>query len=140
MFGTELKDKISQMEASIYAHAGKEFNTIHPCSWAMSCLKTWGFLSAKDKRGYSTNAEVLEKIRDKHPIVPEILEYRNFTKLNSTYVEGMKPLISARRKDQSTFSADSYRYGQDKLYRTQPAEHPHQAGTWKDPEKSLYSR
>ena len=48
----------------------------------------------KTKRGYSTSADILEKIKDKHPIVPAVLEYRNLTKLNSTYVEGLKPLIA----------------------------------------------
>lgn len=47
----------------------------------------------KTKRGYSTGADVLEKLYDKHPIVPLILEFRTFSKLNSTYVEGLAPLI-----------------------------------------------
>ena len=104
MFGTELKDKISQMEASIYAHAGKEFNINSPMQLGNVLFEDLGLpFGKKTKRGYSTNAEVLEKIRDKHPIVPEILEYRNFTKLNSTYVEGMKPLISADGKIRAHF-------------------------------------
>lgn len=53
------------------------------------------FYGKKTKRGYSTSAEVLDKIKDADPIVNLVLEYRNFAKLNSTYVEGMKPLIGS---------------------------------------------
>ena len=93
-FGDELKAKIAQMEEQIYAQAGKGFNINSPMQLGNVLFEDLGLPNGKKtKRGYSTNAEVLEKIKDKHPIVPMILEYRNFTKLNSTYVEGMKPLI-----------------------------------------------
>lgn len=70
----------------------------------------------KTKRGYSTSADILEKIRDKHPIVDAVLQYRNLTKLNSTYVEGMKPLIGRGRQDPRTFPADGDRNRQDQLH------------------------
>ncbi len=57
----------------------------------------------KSKRGYSTSADVLEKIRDLHPIVDMVLEYRTLTKLNSTYVEGLKPLIGTDGKIRAHF-------------------------------------
>ncbi len=103
-FGTELKEKISRMEESIYAHAGKEFNINSPMQLGNILFEDLGLpFGKKTKRGYSTSAEVLEKIKDKHPIVQEILEYRNFTKLNSTYVEGMKPLIAKDGKIRAHF-------------------------------------
>ena len=54
--------------------------------------------SKKNKKGYSTDVEALEKIRKEHPIVEKILEYRKLCKLNSTYVEGMKPFINPKIK------------------------------------------
>lgn len=103
-FGTELKEKIAAIEERIYAHAGKTFNINSPIQLGNVLFEDLGLPNGKKtKRGYSTNAEVLEKIKDKHPIVPEILEYRNFTKLNSTYVEGMMPLIGKDGKIRAHF-------------------------------------
>ena len=58
----------------------------------------------KTKTGYSTNAEVLEKLQDKHEIIPKITYYRQITKLNSTYVEGLKNVIDVDGKIHSTFN------------------------------------
>ena len=52
----------------------------------------------KTKSGYSTDVDVLEKLRTEHPIIEKILEYRQLTKLNSTYVEGLKPYINPKTK------------------------------------------
>ena len=104
-FGEELKEKISLLEKDIYIRAGKEFNINSPMQLGNVLFGDMElpFFGKKTKRGYSTSAEVLEKIRDKDPIVNMVLEYRNLTKLNSTYVEGMKPLIGKDGKIRAHF-------------------------------------
>lgn len=94
-FGKELKEKIDLLGQKIYEYAGEKFNLNSPFQLGDILFEKLGLPAGKKtKRGYSTSADILEKIKDKHPIVPAILEYRNLTKLNSTYVEGMKPLIA----------------------------------------------
>ena len=103
-FGTELKGKIDELAAAIYESAGQEFNINSPVQLGEILFEKLGLPSGKKtKRGYSTSADVLEKIKDKHEIVPLILEYRNLAKLNSTYVEGMKPLIGEDKKIRAHF-------------------------------------
>jgi len=93
-FGAELKKQIADMEQQIYAYAGTEFNINSPVQLGEILFETLKLPAGKKtKRGYSTSADVLEKIRPLHPIVDMVLTYRNLAKLNSTYVEGMKPLI-----------------------------------------------
>ena len=103
-FGADLKEKIELLEAKIYDLAGTEFNINSPVQLGDVLFETLQLPSGKKtKRGYSTSAEVLEKIKDKHPVVPAVLEYRNLAKLNSTYVEGMKPLISSESRIHAHF-------------------------------------
>ena len=95
-FGVELKKQIAELEQQIYAYADTEFNINSPVQLGDILFETLKLPSGKKtKRGYSTSADVLEKIRPLHPIVDAVLLYRNLAKLNSTYVEGMKPLICA---------------------------------------------
>ena len=95
-FGSQLKEKIQLLELQIYDLAGTRFNINSPVQLGEILFEKLQLPSGKKtKRGYSTSADILEKIKDKHPIVPAVLEYRNLTKLNSTYVEGLKPLIAA---------------------------------------------
>ncbi len=94
-FGGQLKEKIQFLELKIYDLAGTSFNINSPVQLGEILFEKLQLPSGKKtKRGYSTSADILEKIKDKHPIVPAVLEYRNLTKLNSTYVEGLKPLIA----------------------------------------------
>lgn len=104
-FGEKLKEKINLLEKDIYVRSGKEFNINSPMQLGNILFEDMKlpFFGKKTKRGYSTSAEVLEKIRDKDPIVNKVLEYRNLTKLNSTYVEGMKPLIGKDGKIRAHF-------------------------------------
>lgn len=95
-FGSQLKEKIQLLELQIYDLVGTRFNINSPVQLGEILFEKLQLPSGKKtKRGYSTSADILEKIKDKHPIVPAVLEYRNLTKLNSTYVEGLKPLIAA---------------------------------------------
>lgn len=94
-FGTMLDDGIEQMKERIFRYAGGEFN-INSTKQLGEVLFEKLQLPAlkKTKRGYSTNAEVLEKLKNHHPIVGEILEYRKYTKLKSTYVDGLDKQIA----------------------------------------------
>lgn len=103
-FGTDIQEKIQVLEQQIYEYAGTTFNINSPYQLGDILFETLGLPAGKKtKRGYSTSADILEKIRDKHPIVDVVLEYRNLTKLKSTYVEGMKPLIGGDGKIRAHF-------------------------------------
>ena len=89
-YGEQLSAVASTLEARIYAHAGKKFNVNSPKQLGEILFETLGLPHAKKtKTGYSTNAEILEKLRPYHEIIADILDYRQVTKLISTYVEGL---------------------------------------------------
>lgn len=94
-FGESLNAGIAQLQQSIWVHAGHEFNINSPKQLGTvlfdELLLPYG---KKTKTGWSTNADVLEKLQGKHPIVDEVLEYRMLTKLKSTYAEGLLKVIS----------------------------------------------
>lgn len=93
-FGKELKVRIDALVKEIYALAGEEFNINSPMQLGTILFEKMGLPAGKKtKKGYSTNAEILEKLAPDHPVVEKILEYRTLSKLNSTYVEGLLPLI-----------------------------------------------
>ncbi|MBR3786265.1 MAG: DNA polymerase I [Firmicutes bacterium] len=92
--GSLLKNEIETIESKIYGLADTAFNINSPVQLGEILFDKLGLPAGKKtKRGYSTSADVLEKIKDVHPIVDLVLQYRALTKLNSTYVEGLKPLI-----------------------------------------------
>ena len=89
-YGEQLTAVAEALEAQIYFHAGQEFNINSPKQLGEILFDVLGLPHAKKtKTGYSTNAEILEKLRPAHPIVQDILDYRQVTKLRSTYVEGL---------------------------------------------------
>lgn len=93
-YGERLVGKISQLETSIWKHAGKEFNINSPKQLGVVLFEDMKLPGAKKtKTGYSTGVEVLEKIKQDHPIIEEILEYRHLTKLKSTYADGLANYI-----------------------------------------------
>ena len=98
-YGKELKDRIEVLTKEIYELCGEEFN-INSTKQLGEILfeKLKLTVVKKTKSGYSTDVDVLEKLRDEHPIIERLLEYRQLTKLNSTYVEGMKPYINPKTK------------------------------------------
>lgn len=94
VIGESLAERIGELTTLIHAMAGEEFNINSPKQLGSILFEKLELKNGKKtKTGYSTNAEVLDKIRDQHPIVPLVQEYRMLTKLNGTYVEGMLPLI-----------------------------------------------
>ena len=98
-FGENLKDGIDLLTSEIYNLAGEEFNINSPKQLGVILFEKLGLPSKKKtKNGYSTSEEVLEKLVREYPIVEKILEYRKLCKLNSTYVEGMRPFINPKTK------------------------------------------
>lgn len=94
-FGEELKQQISTLTDEIYELAGEEFNINSHQQLGNILFEKLNLPSKKKtKSGYSTDVDVLEKIRNEHPIVEKVLEYRTLTKLNSTYVEGLLQYIN----------------------------------------------
>ena len=95
-FGVVLAEQIGELTKQIYGLAGEEFNINSPLQLGNILFEKLGLPAGKKtKRGYSTSADILEKLMDKHPIIPLILEYRTVSKLKSTYVDGLIPLISS---------------------------------------------
>ena len=89
-YGNHLGEVAAILESQIYFHAGKEFNINSPKQLGEILFDTLGLPHAKKtKTGYSTNAEILEKLRPAHPIIDDILDYRQLTKLKSTYTDGL---------------------------------------------------
>lgn len=93
--GQKFRERMQELERQIKELAGEsEFNLNSPVQLGEILFEKLKIGKAKKtKRGYSTSAEVLEELKDAHPVVPLILSYRRIQKLNSTYVEGLKPLI-----------------------------------------------
>jgi len=93
-FGLMLKENIHTLEKEVMDMAGTEFNLNSPKQLGDVLFDKLGLPAGKKtSKGYSTSADILEKLAPEYPIVAKILEYRSFAKLNSTYVEGMLPLI-----------------------------------------------
>ena len=94
-FGVYLSEMIEETQQMIYDDAGHEFNIASPKQLGTVLFEEMGLpAKKKTKSGYSTNAEVLEELRSQSPIVDNILKYRQYTKLNSTYVTGLLEKIA----------------------------------------------
>ena len=101
----KFKEEISTTEKEIFDLAEEEFNINSPKQLGKILFEKLDLpVIKKTKTGYSTNAEVLEKLQDKHEIIPKITYYRQITKLNSTYVEGLKNVIDVDGRIHSTFN------------------------------------
>ena len=102
-FGQALDKAIAQLEERICSYAGP-FNINSPKQLGEVLFERLGLPSyKKTKTGYSTSAEVLEKLRGSHPIVGEVLEYRQYAKLKSTYVDGLLKVISPDGRVRTSF-------------------------------------
>ncbi len=96
-YGEKIKLEIKEKTDKIYEFSGQEFNINSTKQLGKVLFEDLGLpIQKKKKSGYSTDVDVLEKLRDKHPIINEILDYRQLMKLNSTYVEGMLPFINEK--------------------------------------------
>ncbi len=93
-YGNQLVSRIQELEQMIHEMAGEDFNIQSPKQLGEILFERMGLPGGKKtKTGYSTNVEVLEKLRQEHPIIPAILEYRQMTKLKSTYADGLANYI-----------------------------------------------
>lgn len=103
-YGEMLKKRIAEDEQVIYALAGREFNINSTQQLGKLLFEDMGLPPVKKtKTGYSTSAEVLEKLRGQAPIVDAILDYRQLTKLNSTYVDGLTKVIAGDGRIHTSF-------------------------------------
>jgi len=107
-----LNERTAELEQEIYELAGETFNIKSPAQLGVILFEKLGLKSGKKtKSGYSTTAEILEKLRDDHPIIGLVLEYRTITKLNSTYCEGLLKAVGEDGRVRSTFNQTETRTG-----------------------------
>ena len=103
--GAELEARLKNLQEDIYVLAGTEFNINSPKQLGEVLFERLELPPVKKtKTGYSTNAEVLETLRDKHPVVEQVLQYRTLSKLKSTYIDGMRDLIGAEGRIYTSFN------------------------------------
>jgi len=94
-YGNILDKRIHELTHAIYESAGEPFNIQSPMQLGEILFEKLGLKGGKKTtRGYSTAADELEKLAEKHPIIPLVMEYRAHAKLKSTYVDGLLPLIN----------------------------------------------
>jgi DNA polymerase-1 len=107
--GEEFAVKIATIEHQIYDEAGQEFNISSPGQLGMILFEKLGLPTAgikKGKTGYSTGAAELAKLRVLHPIIDHVTEYREYTKLKSTYIDTLPKLVDSEGKLHTTFALD----------------------------------
>jgi DNA polymerase I len=93
--GEEIKGRLAEIETRIFEMAGEQFNINSPKQLGVILFEKLGLPAAKKtKTGYSTSADVLEKLAPKHKIIEEILNYRQLGKLQSTYIEGLQKVVN----------------------------------------------
>lgn len=111
-FGRMLSSQIEKLTAAIYDLSGGSFNLNSPKQLGEVLFERLGLpAKKKTKTGYSTNVDVLESLRSKHPVIGMILEYRKLAKLNSTYVEGLTKEIESDGRIHSVFNQTETRTG-----------------------------
>ena len=104
-YGKSLSGKITELEQEIYSEAGCEFNINSPKQLGEILFEKMELPGGKKtKTGYSTAADVLEKLSGEYPVVKHILEYRGLTKLKSTYADGLAAYIEDENRIHSTFN------------------------------------
>ncbi len=110
--GEELTDRIAVLEKEIYELIGYEFNLNSPKQLGVALFEKLELpVKKKTKSGYSTNAEVLEELRDHHPAVSLILKYRGLAKLKSTYCDSLISAVGEDGRIHSTFNQTETRTG-----------------------------
>ena len=98
-FGNKIKERIENLKNEIYELCGEEFNINSTQQLGVILFEKLELpVYKKTKTGYSTDVDILEKLKNEHPVIEKILEYRSLMKLNSTYVEGLIPYINERTK------------------------------------------
>lgn len=111
-YGDEIETELKKIEASIHSLAGEEFNVNSPRQLGSILFEKLKLpYGKKGKTGYSTSAQILEKLSGEHKIVDEILKYRSLSKLKSTYCDGIIKLIQSDGRVRSSFNQTETRTG-----------------------------
>lgn len=111
-FGALLEDRITAIQEQITEAVGYAFNLNSPKQLAVALFEDLGLpAKKKTKTGYSTSAEVLESLRDAHPVVEMLLDYRTLSKLKSTYCDGLLKVIAPDGRIHSSFNQTETRTG-----------------------------
>ena len=111
-FGAELTSRIAALQREVFAQVGYEFNLNSPKQLGKALFEDLGLPHGKKtKSGYSTSADVLEKLRDEYPVVANLLEYRSLSKLNGTYCEGLLKVVDPDGRIRSVFNQTETRTG-----------------------------
>ena len=109
---SELDTRIKSLESEIYSLVGYEFNLNSPKQLGVALFEKLGLpAKKKTKSGYSTGAEVLEGLKNEHPAVSLLLNYRQLAKLKSTYADGLQECIAEDGRIHSTFNQTEARTG-----------------------------
>lgn len=104
-YGLMLKESIEKLEKDIYTQCNVEFNINSPKQLGEVLFEKMGLKGGKKtKTGYSTSADVLEKLKEENPVIKDILEYRQLTKLKSTYADGLINYVEADGRIHGTFN------------------------------------
>ena len=111
-FGKMLKENIENLKLEIYNSVGREFNINSPKQLGVALFEDLALpCKKKTKSGYSTSADVLESLKNQHPVVSMVLQYRTLSKLNSTYCEGLLKVIGDDGRIHSSFNQTETRTG-----------------------------
>jgi len=112
-YGEMLDGEITRSKEQIYELVGEEFNINSPKQLSHALFEVLSLPHGKKNKsgGYSTNVDVLNSLRDKHPVIDLILEYRSYTKLKSTYVDGLLAVIGPDGRVHTTFKQTETRTG-----------------------------
>lgn len=111
-YGESMNDDIERLRESICEQVGYDFNINSPKQLGAALFEKLALPKGKKtKSGYSTSAEVLEELKDYHPVINEILEYRTLTKLKSTYCDGLLKVIGEDGRIHSSFNQTETRTG-----------------------------
>jgi len=112
LYGKMLEDRTNTLSSEIYNLVGYEFNLNSPKQLGVALFEKLGLPAGKKtKSGYSTNADVLEGLKDKHPAVSKLLEYRTLSKLKSTYCDGLLKAVGEDGRIRSTLNQTETRTG-----------------------------
>ncbi len=111
-YGEQLEKRTNELSSDIYELVGYEFNLNSPKQLGVALFEKLGLPAGKKtKSGYSTNADVLEGLKDKHPAVSKLLEYRTLSKLKSTYCDGLLKAVGEDGRIRSTLNQTETRTG-----------------------------
>lgn len=135
-YGDKLAVRIAELEKQIYEEAGEEFNINSPKQLGVILFEKLSMpYGKKTKTGYSTAADVLDRLAPEYPIVSDILEYRQLTKLKSTYADGLVNYIAKDGRIHTSFNQTITATGRLSKDGAKPAEYPDEDRTWQtDPQ------